>query len=199
MWPPDLSVYPLCKYFLSGYFDKGKDPTNFPPDQFPALFERYEEVFECALQVLGLTKEELKGRSEFNFDSGDAANLESGTAMLRVIRFLELNNFLNIALVKPKKKSPVADLVCEKNGQRVCWEVKAITKQSRGRSALFIKEQLYDKILENISKAITQLEATVTELHCAVRIFAICARSALVRTTTQRATASTQTFNLGHF
>ncbi len=171
MWPPDLSAYPLCSYFLSGYLSKKEDPTNFSPDEFPALFERYENLFKSVLHVLGLTKEALKGKSEFNFDSGDAANLESGIAMLRVVEALRLDKFLNIALVKPKKGTPGADLIGEKNGQKVCWEVKAITKQSSGRSALCLKDQLYEKILENISKARTQLDATARELQCRVKIF----------------------------
>src|SRR5712692_3590377 len=150
MGPPDLNTYPLCSYLLSGYLSKKEDPTNFPPNEFPALFDRYEKVFESALQVLGLTKEALKSRSEFNFDSGDAANLESGIAMLRVVEALRLEKFLNMALVKPKKNAPAADLTCEKNGQKVCLEVKAITKQSSGRSGLFLEGQLYEKILENI-------------------------------------------------
>jgi hypothetical protein len=62
--------------------------------------------------------------------------------------------------------------VCEKDGHRVCCEVKAITKQSTGRKGLFFAEQLYEKILENISKARAQLAGTATELHCTVTIFA---------------------------
>lgn len=171
MAPLDLSKYPLCSHFLSGYLSKGEDPTNFPPDEFPALFDRYEKVFESALQVLDLTKEALRSRAEFNFDSGDAANLESGIAMLRVVEALRLENFCNIALVKAAKNATGADLICEKNGQRVCLEVKAITKQSSGRSELFFEDQLYEKILESIPKARAQLEATATDLRCAVKIF----------------------------
>ncbi len=167
----DLSNWPFCSYFLSGYLSKGKDPTNFPPDQFPALFDRYEKVFESALRGLGLTKEALKSKSEYNFDSGDAANLESGIAVLRVVEALRLEKFHNIALVKPTKNSPGADLTCEKNGQKVCCEVKAITKQSSGRRGLFFEDQLYEKILENISKARAQLEASAAELQCIVKIF----------------------------
>jgi hypothetical protein len=168
---PDLIAYPLCGYFLSGYLSKREDADNFPPDEFPDLFQRYEGIFARALQVLCLTREALKSRSEFNFDSGDAANLESGIGVLRVVEALHMGNFLNIALVAPKKNSPAADITCEKNGHRVCCEVKAITKQSSGRSGLFFADQLYEKILENIPKARTQLDATAAELQCAIRIF----------------------------
>jgi hypothetical protein len=167
----DLSAYPLCSYFLSGYLSEKEDPDNFPADEFPDLLQRYENIFASALQVLSLSKEALKSRSEFNFDSGNAANLESGIAVLRVVEALRLEHFLNITLVVPKKNAPAADITCEKNGQRVCLEVKAITKQSTGRSGFFFAEQLYEKILENISKARTQLEATAAELQCSITIF----------------------------
>ncbi len=46
-----------------------------------------------------MTKEAfLKGRSEFNFDSGDAQNLEGGIAILRVVEALRLKGFPNIRL-----------------------------------------------------------------------------------------------------
>jgi hypothetical protein len=168
----DLKPWPLCDYFLSGYLSaSGDDPENFPPDQFPAGFERYEKVFDFALQVLGLTKQALKAKPEFNFDSGDAANLEGGIAILRTVVLLREGNFSNITLVKPEKNSPGADLVGEKNSQRVCFEVKTITKQSSGREGFFLAEQLYEKMLETIPKARKQLETTAAELKCTLKIF----------------------------
>ena len=169
---PVIGPYPLCKYFLSGYLSKREDPTNFPNDEFPALFDRYEKVFASALDALRLDKEALRSRSEFKFDSGDAANLESGVAILRVVEALRLDNFLGIALVAPIKDVASADLTCEKNGERICLEVKTITKQSVGRADLSLEDQLYEKILENISKARKQLEATALEWQCSVKIFA---------------------------
>jgi len=167
---PDLSVHPLCSYFLSGYLSSREDPTNFPPDECPALWDRYERLFESGLQVLGLTKEALKGKPEFNFDSGDAANLESGMAILRVSEALRQQNFVNVALVRPRKNAPGADLTCEKNGQKVCLEVKTITKQSSGLPGCFFESQLYEKIRESVSKARAQLEASAKELQCTVKI-----------------------------
>jgi hypothetical protein len=172
MTPPDLSNHPLCKYFLSSYLSKGADQSNFPDDQFPSILDRYEKVFQSALEVLGVTKERLKKRTEFNFDSGDPANLEGGIAMLRVIEALRLAKFHKISLVKTPKNSSGADLVCEKNSHRICCEVKAITKQSSARPGFFMEDQLYEKILESISKARTQLEATAALEHCSVKIFA---------------------------
>lgn len=167
----DLSAHPFCSYLLSGYLSKREDPTNFPPDEGPALWDRYETLFESALQVLALSKDALKKRPEFNFDSGEAANLQSGIAMLRVVLALQAEKFLNVTLVTPRKNARGADLTCERNGQKVCLEVKAITKQSSGRSGLFFENQLYEKILENISKARAQLETTAKELQCTMRIF----------------------------
>jgi hypothetical protein len=169
---PDLSLYPLCRYFLSGYLERREDPSNFPSDQLPTLFDRYETLFESTLRILGLSKEELKRKPEFNFDSGDAANLEGGVAILRVIEFLYLKKCLNIAVVKPKKRASGADLMCEKDGRRICLEVKAITKQSRGRSGLFLADQLFEKIRDNISKAGTQLKVSAEELQCSIKLFA---------------------------
>lgn len=168
----DLSAHPLCSFFLSGYLSQKEDPTNFPPDQYPALWRRYEKLFESALQVLSRTKEGLRSTPEFNFDSGDATNLESAIAILRVAESLRLLKFLNIVLVKPRKDAPSADLTCEKNGQSVCLEVKTITKQSKGRTGLFFADQLYEKILESIPRARVQLQASAEQLQCTVKIFA---------------------------
>lgn len=168
---PNLTANPLCNFFLSGYLCKNDDPSNFPPNEFPAAFARYENIFASALQVLGLTKEALKRKSEFNFNSGNAANLEGGIAILRVVEALRMADFGEIALVKPKSGSQGADVVAEKNGEKVCFEVKAITKQSSPRKGVFFVDQLHEKILESITQARNQLLATAAELHCTVTIF----------------------------
>jgi hypothetical protein len=49
--------------------------------------------------------------------------------------------------------------------------VKSITKRSSGRAGFFLEDQLYEKILENISKARIQLEATASELKCSLKFF----------------------------
>ena len=167
----DLSAYPLCSYFLSGYLSKSKEEDLNFPDQ-PGIFERYEQLFRSARQTLGLTKKALRSKPGFNFDSGDPANLESGIAMLRVVNALQLGKFANVVLLRPRKNAPAADITCERNGQRVCVEVKAITKRSKERPECFLEEQLYQKILENLPKARKQLEATATELRLAVKILA---------------------------
>jgi hypothetical protein len=168
----DPKTYPLCSYFLSGHLSKGPDPLNFPPTRFPEALDNYEQTFACALHDLGLTKEALKSRPEFDFDSGNPANLESGIGTLRIVRALRLAAFHNIALVRPAKNAPSADITCEQNGVRVCLEVKTVTKQSCGRTGVFLEEQLYEKMLESISKARAQLDATAAELQCPVKIFA---------------------------
>ena len=163
----DLANYPLCQYFLTGYLSVRQDPTNFPPEEFPDLFDRYESIFKAALDALGVSKEDLKDREEFNFDSGDASNLESAIGLLRAVEALRLLNFLNITLLKP----PGADIFCEKSGQRVCCEVKTITKQSTPRTGYFFADQVYEKILENIDKARAQLDRSAKEHGCAVKMF----------------------------
>src|SRR5215470_10629603 len=104
---PEIDQYPLCNFFLGGYLKKvNSDPENFPPNEFPGLFQRYEDVFSSGLRNLGISKEELKRRSEFNFDSGNTVNLESGVAVLRVTEALRLRGFINTKLVNPPKGMP---------------------------------------------------------------------------------------------
>lgn len=89
-----------------------------------------------------------------------------------MVEALRLAKFHNIRLVVPKKSLPAADIVYEKNQIMACCEVKAITKQSGGRDGLFFADQLYEKILENISRARVQLRSTALETQCEITIFA---------------------------
>ena len=77
---PDLHDYPLCRFCVGKYLLLQEDPTNFPENEFPEIFRRYENLFAAALETLATPKEALKRRAEFNFDSGDANNLEGGIA-----------------------------------------------------------------------------------------------------------------------
>jgi hypothetical protein len=159
----DPASHLLCEYFLSDYLANHDDPTNFPPAEVPALFDRYEEIFRSALSTLQISREQLKRRSEFDFAHADQGNLESGIAVLRAIEALRLQGFSNIALLKP----PGADLVCEKNCLKVCCEVKAITKASTPQKGLFFADQVRAKVMENIGHAREQLAATAAKLGCA--------------------------------
>jgi hypothetical protein len=153
----DMTPFPLSSFLLGGYLSKRDDSTNFPTDKLPEILSRYEALFTSALKVLGIQKEQLKGRSEFNFDSGNAANLEGGIAMLRVVEALRLSGFSGIALVSPANGEQGADLTCTKASARICLEVKTVTKQSRGRGGLFLEEQLYERLREHAEKAARQL------------------------------------------
>jgi hypothetical protein len=95
----ELDTFPLCKLYLSGYLAKKDDPENFPTDD-PDKFRRYEQLFKSSLQAVGLQPYDLLRRPEFNFDSGNAANLEAGIAVLRAVVWLRDNGFLNISLIK---------------------------------------------------------------------------------------------------
>lgn len=167
MTTADLDSFPLCRHFLSEYLANREDWTNFPPEQCPGIFERYEEIFRSALDTLKLEKEALKSRSEFDFGRATPANLESGIAVLRAVAALRLQQFSGIALLDP----PGADLICEKNGRTVCCEVKSITKQSSPRAGFFFADQLYVKILENIGHARKQLETTAAKLGGTMTMF----------------------------
>lgn len=164
---------PLTRYFLAGYLSKTDDESNFPVQQLPTIFDRYETLFTNTLSMLAISKEQLKGRSEFNFDSGDAANLEGGIAILRVVEALRLRGFTEIALVKPQRGKPGADIVCCHAGLRICLEVKSVTKQSTGREGLFLEDQLYEKIREHTEKAAKQLAASAEHLGCDIKILAV--------------------------
>ena len=167
---PDLSAFPLCADFLSGYLQKGADPENFPEDQYPEIFGRYEAIFKDSMAVLGLTKEALKKRTEFNFDSGSPQNLEGGIAILRAAVLLNRSGFTDIALVNPPKNEQGADLLARRNGYRACFEVKAITKKSLPREGEFLEDQLYLKVTEFAQGAARQLAATASREECAVKI-----------------------------
>jgi hypothetical protein len=82
-----LTPFPLCDYFLSEYLANRRDPINFPPAELPRVLEQYEQVFSSALDALGLSKESLKRRSEFDFGDATPANLESGIARCQLCDF----------------------------------------------------------------------------------------------------------------
>jgi hypothetical protein len=168
----DASKSPLCALFLSGYLSRREDTTNFPIDGGDDLLSRYEKIFESAVSNFGLPKETLKRRTEFNFDSGDPANLEAGIAIFRVAEVLRINGFGAMELIDPEKNKQGADILCEKNGIRVCVEVKTITKQSRGRENFFLEDQLYEKAREVASKAAAQLNLSAEALKCEIKILA---------------------------
>ena len=167
MTAANLESFPLCGYFLSEYLANRNDPSNFPPDQCPGIFARYEEIFSTALDTLKLTKEALKSRSEFELSHATPTNLESAIAVLRTVEALRLQQFSGIRLLDP----PGADLACERDGRTVCCEVKSITKQSSPRDGFFFADQLYEKIQENIAHARKQLQATAAKLGGAVTMF----------------------------
>jgi hypothetical protein len=168
----DPAKYPLCDYFLSGYLKANpNDAGNFPPGEFPDGFVRYEALFHDALSHLKMTKEALRARQEFSFDSGDANNLESAIGVLRAAIHLGLAKFTDIILIKLQQTSRGADLTANKNGRKVCFEVKTITKQSKGRTGHFFADQLYEKIREGIAKAREQLIASSLELNCELTIY----------------------------
>lgn len=169
---PDAAVHCYSAYFLSGYLAANpNDNLNFPPDQFPAGFERYEVLFHDALFHLKMTKQELRAKQEFNFDSGDANNLESAVGVLRVAIHLGQAGFSEIVLIRSNHKLPGADLTAKKNGHLVCFEVKTITKSSTGKKDHFFADQLYEKIKENIARARKQLTASSAALKCDLTIY----------------------------
>ncbi|SEG71102.1 hypothetical protein SAMN05421819_4455 [Bryocella elongata] len=168
----DPSVHPLTAFMLGRYVSSCEDPINFPEDEVSAILDRYEVLFANVLTALRLTKEQLRRKSEFNFSSCDAANLEGGIAILRVVEALRLRGFTELTLVAPIKGQQGADITAMFAGIKVCVEVKAVTKQSRGREELFFEDQLYEKVREHATKASRQLAISAEQLHCEVKLIA---------------------------
>lgn len=147
---PDPVKFPLCDFFLSGYLAANPEDTeNFPTDQPPDdLFWRYEALFNDALFHLRMSKESLRAKQEFNFESGNANNLEGALGVLRAATHLGRAGFSEITLIKTKPESSGADLTAKKNSRKICFEIKTITKRSKGRDGLLMADQFYEKIKE---------------------------------------------------
>jgi hypothetical protein len=85
---------------------------------------------------------------------------------------LQQKEYQRIALLDAEETTG-ADIGCYKDGQKICCEVKAITKQSEGRKGFYLEDQVYEKVRENAVKARTQLKATAVKLNCQRTIFAV--------------------------
>ncbi len=85
---------------------------------------------------------------------------------------LRIYGFSGLELINPEKDRQGADILGNKNGIRVCVEVKTITKQSSGRKDTFLDEQLYEKAREVATKAAAQLELSSKALKCEMKILA---------------------------
>jgi Holliday junction resolvase len=168
----DVTKFPLCSFFVSDYLSRRTDAANFPPDGGDKLLSRYEKIFESGISNFGLSEEKLKKRTEFNFDSGDPTSLEAGIAILRVAEVLRINGFKALELISPEKDKQGADITCEKNGIRVCIEVKTVTKQSCGVKGHFLEDQLYEKVRTFATKAAAQLKESANVLKCEITILA---------------------------
>jgi hypothetical protein len=72
----DPDSHPPCQYFLSEYLANRDDPTNFSPEEIPSFFDRYEEIFRSALSTLEISRDQLKGKPEFDFAHADQGNFE---------------------------------------------------------------------------------------------------------------------------
>ena len=98
-----MASFPLSQFFLERYFSKVDDPANFPAEHLRRILGNYETLFGNVLSELGMTKEQLRGRPEFNFDFGNAANLEGGIAILRVVEALRLDGYSDVELISPRR------------------------------------------------------------------------------------------------
>jgi hypothetical protein len=96
----------------------------------------------------------------------DAKNLEAGVGVLRAVQALHV---LGVFLYQTSLASGRRHLLREKR-QRVCCEVKTITKQGAGRRGFSLENSVFEKLAETLPKARKQLEATAKKLQCQVKI-----------------------------
>ena len=200
----DLAKYPLCNFFLRacvermsnkeieddlaeepdlsllGHFDK--------PDQMGGL----QELFVRTMKTFGLSKEELKAKSEFNFDVYDMEGFESVRAVFRVANALSEEGFTQFRFLGG---TGLADLGAATNGQQWFIEVKTVVLQTKpqviefgGKSETLIVDKFQPgsrniaEYVETVSKLIAgnhiqiarrQLLNTVKQLGAAKKMAAI--------------------------
>jgi hypothetical protein len=136
---PDAAKYPLCAHFLSGYLKANpNDADNFPPDQFPEGFQRYEILFHDALFHLKITKDAFRAIEQFNFDSGDANNLESAIGVLRAAIHLGQAKYSEIALIKSKRQSLGADLTARRTTTRCVSKLRPLRSKAKAERVTFL-------------------------------------------------------------
>ena len=94
------------------------------PDQMGLL----EELFCRTMGTFGLSKEELKTNSEFNFDAYGMTGFESVRAVFRLANALSEVGFTQFAFLRG---TGLADLEAMENGHRWFIEVKTLVLQTK--------------------------------------------------------------------
>ncbi|MDA2912477.1 hypothetical protein MYX77_00695 [Acidobacteriia bacterium AH_259_A11_L15] len=176
-----LESYPLCKFFLSQYVQKMTDIDMQRDEAFHVsvkrillidthLIREFEALISSSLQALGLSKEELKKSSEFNFECYNPTNLESFFGVLRAAIFLHEKGYTDLKLLK---RASCADILCRFHGRWVCLEVKTLTYDRRGGRGLWLGDQVGDKLKDILPSARRQLSKARVDYACPETILAV--------------------------
>lgn len=135
----ELSKYPLSDFFLRKSVEAMSEKqiaddlaTEYDlsllrhfdePDQM----RRLEDIFAKTMKTFGLSREELKGRAEFNFDIYEPRNFESQRGVFRFANALCKEGFKDFVLLGPG----LADFMTKKDGQLWFVEVKTLVLQTK--------------------------------------------------------------------
>jgi hypothetical protein len=176
----DLVKYPLCSFFLrrcvEAMSDKQvADDLAVEPDlsllwhfDKPDQMGRLEELFARTMKTFGLSKEELKGRAEFNFDVYDMKGFESCRAVFRVANALSEAGFTQFTFLR---EAGLADLAAMKDDQRWFVEVKTLVLQTKpqefdvdGKKEIYIVDKFQSKS-HNIADYVESVSRLIAGSH----------------------------------
>ena len=136
----DLAKYPLCNFYLQDCVESmshAEVKEDLEAESHLSLLQhfdqpdqmcRLEDLFAKTLETFCLSKEELKGKAQVNFDTYDMKGFESVRAVFRVANALSEAGFTELAFLGGKG---LADLKATKDGQRWFIEVKALVLQTK--------------------------------------------------------------------
>jgi len=171
-----LNSYPLCRFFLRDYVE-GISVADLATDEQhhvslkrillrdTNLIPNFESLFDSALKVLGISREQLKTSSEFNLNSYNPENLEGFLGLLRGVVVLAEEGYTHIKLLNAPSE---ADVLCERRGSKTCVEVKTISYEWKRVSSrrLQLESTLVQKLNDILPTARRQLSRTKSSYAC---------------------------------
>lgn len=182
----EVTAYPLCDYFLRESLTQLREEDIQNDWHFfcffhnPTEMQKLERIFQRGMEAFALSKEELRARSEFNFDASlNKENFEAFRGVLRAGAALKQGcYFETLELVKGHKPG---DVLCRRDGNISAMEVKTWVYMGTdwiGGNLSPQKEkkrrQLVQKLQDEwIPKAKTQLHTLATNHNCSSRILMV--------------------------
>lgn len=189
-----LVKHPLCSFFLRACVEAMSDEAieddlaEEPDFSLLCHFDKLnqmsglESMFARTMKTFGLSKEELKAKSDFNFDSYDMEGFEGVRGVFRVANALYDEGFKEFRFLGG---TGLADLGAAKNGQQWFIEVKTLVLQTKPQIIEFggkTETLIVDKFQPG-SRNIAQYVEIVTKLIAGNHIQK--ARSQLLNTADQ--------------